>query len=125
MVRGIPSPARRRWRFYRTTTGSTPVRDYLTNSALPVSDRDEILAAMKDVQVNGLAVSRHLRGDLYEVRATGARASYRVLFATEGARSQVLLAVSAFSKKTPKTPPSEIATAERRLADWRIRRRAQ
>ena len=89
-----------------------------------MSDRDEILAAMKDVQVNGLAVSRHLRGDLYEVRATGARASYRVLFATEGA-SKVLLAVSAFSKKTPKTPPSEIATAERRLAAWRSRRRAR
>lgn len=122
---GIPSPARRRWRFYRTTTGSAPVRDFLTNSALPVSDRDEILAAMKDVQVNGLAASRHLRGDLYEVRATGARATYRVLFATEGARSQVLLAVSAFSKKTPKTPPAEIATAERRLADWRSRRRAR
>jgi len=125
MVSGIPSPARRRWRFYRSTTGSTPVRDFLTNSAVPESDRDEILAAMKDVQVNGLTVSRHVRGDLYEVRATGARASYRVLFATEGARSQVLLAVSAFSKKTPKTPPFEIATAERRLADWRSRRRAR
>ncbi|MGI8700211.1 MAG: type II toxin-antitoxin system RelE/ParE family toxin [Nocardioidaceae bacterium] len=122
---GNPSASRRRWRFYRTTAGSSPVRDFLTNSALPVSDRDEILAAMKDVQVNGLAVARHLRGDIYEVRATGARATYRVLFATEGAKSQVLLAVSAYSKKTPKTPPSEIATAERRLADWRSRRRAR
>lgn len=88
-----------------------------------MGDRDEILAAMKDVQVNGLVAGRHVRGDLYEVRVTGARASYRVLFATEGARSQVLLAVSAFSKKTQKTPPSEIATAERRLSDWRSRGR--
>ena len=91
---------RRRWRFYRTAGGTTPVRDFLTSAALTADDRDEILAAMKDVQVNGLASARHVHGDIYEVRATGARAAYRVLFATEGAKSQVLLAVSAFSKKT-------------------------
>ena len=114
---------RRRWRFYRTAAGATPVQDFLTSSALPGDDRDEILAAMKDVQVNGLPVARHLRGDVYEVRATDARATYRVLFAAEGARSQVLLAVSVFSKKTQRTPPREIALAERRLADWRRRGR--
>lgn len=123
VVRNVTGEPRRRWRFYRTAAGATPVRDFLTGSTLPVGDRDEMLAAMKDVQVNGLVVARHLRGDIYEVRATGARASYRVLFATEGARSQVLLAVSAFSKKTQKTPPNEIALAERRLADWRRRGR--
>jgi hypothetical protein len=53
---------------------------------------------MKDVQINGLAVARHLRGEIYEVRASAARAAYRVLFATEGAKSQVLLAVSALTK---------------------------
>src|ERR671911_2343792 len=46
-----------------------------------------------------------------------------VLFATEGAKSQVLLAVSAFTKKTQKTPVAEIRLAERRLADWRRRGR--
>lgn len=120
----VDRPAvRRRWRFYRTAAGGVPVRDFLSSSALPVADRDEILAAMKDVQVNGLPVARHVRGDIYEVRAAGARAAYRVLFATEGAKNQVLLAVSAFNKKTQKTPPGEIATAERRLADWRARGR--
>jgi NAD(P)-dependent dehydrogenase (short-subunit alcohol dehydrogenase family) len=88
----------RRWRFFRTATGATPVRDFLTGSALPAGDRDEILAAMKDVQINGLVVARHLRGEIYEVRANGARAAYRVLFAVEGAKGQVLLAVSAFTK---------------------------
>ena len=76
---------------------------------------------MKDVQVNGLDAARHLQGDLYEVRADGRQATYRVLFATEGARSQVLLGLSAFSKKTQKTPSGEIALAERRLRDWRGR----
>lgn len=119
----VESVVRRRWRFYRTTAGATPVRDFLTSPVLPVADRDEILAAMKDVQVNGLPAARHLHGDIYEVRATGARAAYRVLFATEGTRSQVLLAVSAFNKKTQKMPQTEIATAERRLGDWRSRGR--
>jgi phage-related protein len=117
----VPTVPRRRWRFYRTVGGATPVRDFLTSSALPGGDRDEILAAMKDVQINGLTVARHLRGEIYEVRASGARAAYRVLFATEGAKSQVLLAVSAFTKTTQKTPPTEIRLAERRLADWRRR----
>ncbi|MGH9118305.1 MAG: type II toxin-antitoxin system RelE/ParE family toxin [Acidimicrobiales bacterium] len=95
------------------------MREFLTRPGLTSDDRDEVLAAMKDVQVNGLSVARHLRVDIYEIRATGAHATYRVLFAAEGARSQVLLAVSAFSRKTQKTPPSENLprrAAPRRLA---------
>lgn len=115
--------ARRRWRFYVTAGGRVPVRDFLDQKDLAPRDRDEILAAMKDVQVNGLAVARHLRGDLYEVRADGERASYRTLFAAEGARSQVLLGLSAFSKKTQKTPSREMDLADRRLQDWRSRGR--
>ena len=67
--------------------------------------------------------ARHLSGDLYEVRADGRQATYRVLFAAEGKNSQVLLALSAFSKKTQRTPPDEIRLAERRLTDWRARAR--
>jgi len=101
------------------------VREFLTSSRLPAEDRDEILAAMKDVQVNGLRASRHLRGDLYEVRADGRQATYRVLFANEGSSGQILLGLSAFSKKTRRASPDEIRLAERRLADWRARARAR
>lgn len=45
----------------------------------------------------------------------------RVLFAGEGSRGQVLLALEAFNKKTQKTPPSIVKLAKRRLADWRRR----
>jgi phage-related protein len=114
-------PRTRRWRFYTTPAGRNPVREFFADGRLPVGDRDEILAAMKDVQVNGLEVARHLQAELYEVRADGRQATYRVLFAAEGARSQILLGLSAFSKKTQKTPPREIALAERRLRDWRGR----
>jgi hypothetical protein len=61
------------------------VRDFLADARLPMGDRDEILAAMKDVQANGLEVARHLQGEVHEVRADGRQATYRVLFATEGA----------------------------------------
>lgn len=113
----------RRWRYYETAGGKRPVEAFLKSQEVPKGDRDEILAAMKDVQRNGLPVARHLSGDLYEVRADGDRVIYRVLFAAEGEESQVLLALSAFKKKTQKTPPEEIKLAIRRLKAWRSRAR--
>jgi phage-related protein len=65
--------------------------------------------------------ARRLRGDIHEVRADGDRQTYRILFAPEGRRSRVLLALEGFSKKAQKTPPEKIRLAERRLADWRRR----
>ncbi len=88
---------------------------------LPDEDAAAIAAAMKDVLVSGLAVARHLRGDIYEVRADADRVIYRILFATEGRYSQVFLALEGFKKKTQKTPPETIRLAERRLASWRGR----
>ena len=109
----------RRWRFYETAAGRRPVRDFLDE--LTDDDTVSVVAAMKDVAANGLEVARHLRGEIYEVRAVGDRQAFRVLFAAEGRRGQVLLAVEAFSKKTQKTPAAKVALAERRLRDWRSR----
>jgi phage-related protein len=81
------------------------------------ADAAAVVAAMKEVAVEGLEAARHLRGDIYEVRAHGDRATYRVLFAPEGMSSQVLLALDAFGKKTQKTPPRALTLAERRLRD--------
>lgn len=88
---------------------------------LPDEDAAAIAAAMKDVLVSGLTVARHLRGDIYEVRADADRVIYRILFATEGRYSQVFLALEGFKKKTQRTPPEAIRLAERRLASWRGR----
>ena len=41
-----------------------------------------IVAGMKEVIEQGLAAARHLRGDVYEVRADAATRSFRVLFST-------------------------------------------
>ena len=76
---------------------------------------------MAVVRRDGVAAARSLRGEIYEVRIDGDRAIYRILFAREGRRGHVLLALGAFQKKTQKTPRREVELAERRLTDWRAR----
>jgi phage-related protein len=87
------------------------------------ADAAAVAAAMKEVAVEGLEAARHVRGEIYEVRAHGDRVVYRVLFASEGRRNQVLLALEAIEKKTQKMPAQTIALAEGRLRDWRTRGR--
>lgn len=112
-------PARRRWRDYMTPSGRRPVRDFIRT--LSDTDAAAVVAAMREVAVEGMAGARHLRGEIYEVRAIGDGVVYRVLFATEGRRAQILLALEAFAKTTQKTPPRTIQLAERRLRDRRSR----
>jgi phage-related protein len=110
---------RRRWRDYRTTAGRRPVREFL--DGLSDGDFAAVVAAMNEVQVDGMVAARHLRGDIHEVRADGDRQAFRILFAPEGKDKHILLALEDISKKTQKTPPETIRVAERRLADWRRR----
>jgi phage-related protein len=105
------------WRFYKTASGREPVEDFL--DSLSDDDAEKVVAAMADVENEGLTVARHLRGEIYEVRANGRDRAYRVLFAKEGRYGQVLLALEAFSKKSQNTPPAKIEVAEARLTDWR------
>jgi phage-related protein len=114
-----PSRPRRRWRDYKTSSGRSPVEEFIDG----ISDRDAavVLAGMEEVRERGLQAARHLDGDIWEVRVSGDRVIYRVLFAEEGARGQILLALEAFNKKTQKTPSQIVKLARRRLADWRRR----
>ncbi|MFM9124423.1 MAG: type II toxin-antitoxin system RelE/ParE family toxin [Actinomycetota bacterium] len=108
----------RRWRHYATPGGRRPTFDYLTS--LPTGERHLVAAEMRRVAVVGLTEARHLRGEIYEVRARGAL-EHRILFAREGQHRQILLALCAFTKKTQRTPLRELDLAERRLHDWRGR----
>lgn len=76
---------------------------------------------MRDVREHGTAAARHLRGDIYEVRADATTRSFRLLFSCEGKYSQILLSLSVFEKRSRKAPPQEIDLAEKRLRDWRTR----
>lgn len=110
---------RRQWRDYRTRAGGRPVKVFLDE--LTDEEVAAVVAGMKDVVKRGLAAAKHLRDDIYEVRADAATRSFRVLFSTEGRYSQVLLSLSAFEKRTQKTPPRELQLAQTRLRDWRTR----
>jgi phage-related protein len=83
--------------------------------------RAEIAAEMKVIRGHGLEAARHVRGDIYEVRASHDRVEYRILFANEGTKGRILLALDGFTKKTRRTPPHLIDLAFERLRDWRER----
>jgi hypothetical protein len=114
---------RRQWRDYRTAAGGRPVKAFFDE--LTDEEVASIVAGMKEVVDRGLPSARHLRGDIYEVRADAPSRSFRLLFSAEGSYSQVLLSLSVFEKRTQKTPPRELELAEGRLRDWRQRGRAK
>ena len=111
---------RHRWRRYKTRQRGDPVKRFIEE--LPDFEAVELIAAMRVVRQKGLKAARHVKGDIYEVRASSADRTLRLLFASEGAH--VFLALEAFVKKTQKTPPSKLRLAENRLQDWRARGRA-
>jgi phage-related protein len=93
--------------------------------ALPDEDRAAILAEMEYVRKHGTSVARHLRQDIYEVRAMYNTKAYRILFACEGRFHHILLALDGFQKKTQQTPQAHLKLAGQRLADWRRRGKAK
>ena len=97
-----------------------PTVTVICNAVLPVKGTgghsrfsEAIRAAMRDVALFGRSAARHLRGDIYEVRVRGPIHAWRVLFSVEGSRHHVLLALSAFEKKTQKTPDRELESRKR------------
>jgi phage-related protein len=119
MVESGPPAPRRRWRGYETAAGRSPVEEFIND--LSDGDAAAVLAGMQEVRTQGLVAARHLEDDIWEVRVDGDRVIYRILFAEEGGRGQVLLALEGLKKKTQKTPRGTIELAKRRLADWRRR----
>jgi phage-related protein len=95
------------------------VRDFVRG--LSDDEAAAVLAAMREVRELGHEAGRHLEGPIWEVRADGDRATYRILYASVGSKGRILLALVGFSKKTQKTPPRTIALARRRLRDWHQR----
>jgi hypothetical protein len=85
-----------RWRIYTTESGRSPVRDFLQE--LGDAELEQVLAAMKAVVILGNSAARHLRGDIYEVRASCDGRAFRILFANEGKQKQILLALEGFEK---------------------------
>jgi phage-related protein len=103
-------------RFWRSTSGREPVREWLTE--LPLDDRRVIGRDMAKVQFGwpiGLPLCRPLSGGLWEVRSSlPSKREARVLF---GFHDGELIALHAFIKKTQRTPPEELTLARQRLKE--------
>ena len=102
--------------FYRTSTGTEPVLDWLRS--LSAEDRRVIGADLATVQFGwpiGMPLCRPLGDGLWEVRCTLAgQRSARLIFFAKGERLGV---VHGFIKKTQKTPPDILELARRRMKE--------
>jgi phage-related protein len=99
-------------RLYRTSAGVEVVRDWLRDLAPEV--RKQIGSDLLRVQWQwpvSLPLVRSFGEGLYELRSSHNKQEFRVFFVVE---EQVLLALHGFQKKTQKTPPGELKTAQKR-----------
>jgi phage-related protein len=102
--------------FYRTAAGAEPVREWLRS--LSAEDRRIIGTDLATVQVGwpiGMPLCRPLGSGMWELRSrlTSNRIARVVFFVAEGR----IGLVHGFVKKTQKTPPAEIALAQRRMKE--------
>jgi phage-related protein len=100
--------------FWRSAAGHEPVRAWLNE--LPREDQRTIGRDIARVQFGwpvGLPVCRPLGKGLWEVRSSlPSKREARVLF---GFHDEMLIALTAFIKKTRATPAGELALAQQRL----------
>jgi phage-related protein len=108
------APKRLPARFYRSSSGREPVREWLKK--LDAEDRRIIGEDIKDVEFSwpiGMPLLRPLGRELWEVRS---RLPYgriaRVLFCVE---QHCMVLLHGFTKKTQKTPKSELDLAIKRM----------
>jgi phage-related protein len=105
--------------FYRTPAGTEVVRNWLRG--LAAEDRNAIGQDLMRVQYRwpvGMPLCRALGEGLWEVRSElpSARIA-RVLFSI---RKGKILLLHGFIKKTPKTPPEELALARKRDREFEV-----
>lgn len=100
-------------RFYITTSGKEPVRDWLMS--LDRDARRIIGTDIKTVELGwplGMPLVRKMAPGLWEVRSHLPSGIARVLFTV---KDRTLVLLHGFQKKGPKTPSSDLQTALRRL----------
>jgi phage-related protein len=101
-----------RVRFFRTTEGREPVRDWL--KSLLAEERKAIGDEIRTVQFGwpvGMPLVRKLETGLWEVRVNLSNRIGRVLFTVVGQQAVLL---HGFIKKSQRTPARELAVARHR-----------
>jgi phage-related protein len=103
-------------RFYCSETGREPVREWLRS--LDAADRRTIGQDLMRVQFGwpiGMPLVRSLKDGLWEVRSSlPSQQIARVLLCFHDG---MLIVLHGFIKKTPKTPPSDLELAKRRMRE--------
>ncbi|WP_264774438.1 type II toxin-antitoxin system RelE/ParE family toxin [Deinococcus aetherius] len=100
-------------RFFRTTVGNEPVREWL--KSLTREDRKSIGEDIKTAQFGwpiGMPLIRKLEKGLWEVRTTLEDGIARIIFTVVGNR---MILLHGFVKKSQKTPKNDLETARKRL----------
>ncbi|HEX8394071.1 MAG TPA: type II toxin-antitoxin system RelE/ParE family toxin [Longimicrobium sp.] len=108
---------------YRTASGRCPVQDFLDDlTAAQLKRVAEALGIVATADPVSPQLLKKLSGteDLWEVRVQHAGNAFRILGFWDGGRMIVL--VSAFAKKTGKTPLLELEVAQRRRRDYLSRK---
>lgn len=106
---------------YSTADGDEPVADFL--SSLPPKHQAKALREIDLLAEFGNALKepyvKHIKGDIWELRIRFSSDISRIFYFTWQADTVVLL--HGFVKKTQKTPPQEIETAQNRMEDFKRR----
>lgn len=103
--------------FFRTEAGNEPVREWLRG--LIREDRRTVGEDIKTAQFGwpiGMPLIRKLTTGLWEVRSHISTGIARVMFTVDG---QTMVLLHGFQKKSQRTPPADLMTAKRRLAQLR------
>ncbi len=103
-------------RFYRSETGTEPVRRWL--KSLPVEVKKSIGEDIKTVQFGwplGMPLVEKLSPHLWEVRTKFPNGIARIIFTVDG--DQMVL-LHGFIKKSQKIPNQELNTAKTRLRNY-------
>lgn len=99
-------------KFYKDSKGKSSVLEYI--EVLPENEKSKIykyIELLKNSQgILDEPYSRHIKGKIRELRVDFAKNRHRIFYFTFINRNIVFL--SAFLKKTPKTPLTEIIRAE-------------
>ena len=110
--------------FYRTSSGRCPVEEFL--DSLNGKQAQKVVWVMQLIEDLDTVPRQYLKklvntDDIWEVRVQFGGNIFRLLGFFDG--DELLILTSGFAKKTQKTPPQEIATAEQRKRDYLRRRK--
>lgn len=103
--------------FYETASSNSPIEKFLDQ--LNKADLSVILAVFTEISEHGInakgAAFKNLDGKLWEIKVRAPGGGFRFLYVL--IRSDLMIILHAFKKKTQKTPIKELKLARKRLSE--------